>query len=192
MFGQTLNSLFISLIALVDLGEGKKRTSLIYRLTDEYSLFYLHFIEKKRTRGAEAWQKLSQTQQYKIWRGYAFENLCLKHISQIKNALQISGIYSESSSFYQKGIGKNKGTQIDLVIDRNDYSINLCEMKFYKDEFTLSKSYAQDLRSKINVFRKVTKTKKQIFLTLITTFGIHPNQNSVGLIDKTLDMDSLF
>ena len=84
------------------------------------------------------------------------------------------------------------GIQIDLLIDRNDQAINICEMKFHQKEFTISKSYAEQLRRKISVFSEVSKTKKQIFLTMITTFGLIENKHSQGLVDNQLLMDVLF
>lgn len=171
---------------------GKKKRKLIYRLTDEYSLFYLNFMENKTHEEDTVWQKLSQTQTYKTWSGYAFESICLKHIPQIKKALSIAGIYSESASFYQKGEKKMEGAQIDLVIDRNDQVINLFEIKFYNEEFTISKEYADKLRKEMSVFRLVTKTKKQLCYMMITTFGLKKNQHSIGLIVNDLTIDDLF
>ncbi|MEZ4847267.1 MAG: ATP-binding protein [Bacteroidia bacterium] len=171
---------------------GKTKKDMLYRLTDEYSLFFLHFIENKRSREKRIWQKLSQTQTYKSWRGYAFESLCLKHIEQIKRALQIGGIYSEASSFVFRGDDTRPGIQIDLLIDRNDHAINLCEMKFYNDVFTIDKAYAENLRRKRAIFQEVTQTRKQVFITLITSFGLIPNQHSIGLIDQDFNMDILF
>ena len=138
------------------------------------------------------WQQISQTQAYKTWMGYAFENVCLKHIQQIKNALQIGGIYSASSSFYKKGTATEEGTQIDLLVDRNDHIINLCEIKFYNVEYTVTKDYAQKLREKIRVFQEVTKTKKQVQLILITTFGLKHNKHSLGLVQVDLGMEVFF
>lgn len=171
---------------------GKRLKEKLFRLTDEYSLFYLRFIEKNIHDSKTAWQTLSQTQVYKIWRGYAFENICLKHVDQIKKALKIEGIYSTASSFYKKGTASEKGAQIDLLIDRNDHIINLIESKFYSESFTISKEYATRLRQKIGVFRAATQTKKQLLLTLISTFGIQENANSIGLIDTSFNMDVLF
>lgn len=171
---------------------GKKKKERLYRLTDEYSLFYLQFIEQKKQDGESTWQHLSQTQQYKTWAGYAYENICFKHLSQIKKALGISGIYSTSSSFYQKGTAMQKGTQIDLLIDRNDHAINLVEIKFYNDTYTLTKKYAQTLREKRSVFKQITKTKKHLTWLLITTFGLRHNQHSLGLIQNSLTLDDLF
>lgn len=171
---------------------GKKRKDKLYRLTDEYSLFYLHFIERRRRNVKGSWQALSQTSTFKSWSGYAFESLCLKHIEQIKTALQIGGIYSESSSFFFAGNESLPAIQIDLLIDRNDQVINLCGIKFQQSEFIISKSYAEQLQKKIAVFSEISKTKKQIFLTMITTFGTTQNKHSLGLVDNDLKMDVLF
>jgi hypothetical protein len=171
---------------------GKKSKNKMYRLIDEYSLFYLQFIEKNIHDKDEVWKRLSQTQAYKIWCGYAFENICLKHIAEIKKALSIGGVYAVSSTFYKKGTKEESGTQIDLLLDRNDQIINIFEIKFYNKSFVVSKAYAQTLKNKLDVFAETTKTRKHLFLILITTFGITPNEHSLGLIDQVLTMDDLF
>lgn len=171
---------------------GKKKKTKRYRLTDEYSLFYLKFIENQEHEGKNVWNHLSQTQLYKTWSGYAFESICLKHIPQIKKALSIAGIYSISSSFYHKGNEAEEGAQIDLLIDRNDGVINLFEIKFYNEPFLIDKSYAESLMQKRRVFKAVTKTNKQLFFVLITTFGLTPNAHSMNLIAQALTLDDLF
>jgi AAA+ ATPase superfamily predicted ATPase len=171
---------------------GKKKKGKLYRLTDEYSIFYLRFIEPNLAETQGIWSNLSQGQTYKIWCGYAFENVCLKHITQIKKALGISGIYTRSASFFKKGDETNAGVQIDLLIDRNDRTINLVEIKFYDGLFTVSKDYAQKLRQKIQIFKETTQTKKQVFLTMITALGLKSNINSVGLVDNDFDNEILF
>ncbi|MBL7794041.1 MAG: ATP-binding protein [Saprospiraceae bacterium] len=171
---------------------GKKKKDSLYRLTDEYSLFYLQFMENNRQEGPGVWQQLSKTQAYAAWAGYAFENICLKHIPQIKKALGISGVYSTYSSFLKKGSDEEEGIQFDLLIDRNDHVINICEIKFYAAEFTIDKSMAMNYRNKIATFRETTHTRKQVFLTMITTFGVKNNQHSSGLVDAELTMDDLF
>lgn len=170
----------------------QKKKGNIYRLTDEYSLFYLKFIENKELEGEDIWQHLSQTQTYKTWAGYAFENICLKHIPQIKKALGISGIYSLSSSFYRKGTATQKGVQIDLLIDRKDHVINLFEIKFYNKEFTINKDYAEILRQKMWRFEEITKTKKQLTWVFISTYGLKQNEHSLEMINKSLTIDDLF
>jgi len=171
---------------------GKKKRDLQYRLTDEYTLFYLKFIEKNRSEGSGTWKKLSQTQTWKSWSGYAFESIGLKHVKQIKKALDIGGVYAEASTFMTKGNDDFPGCQIDLLIDRNDHVINLVELKFYNQAYIMTEAYAQALRIKIAVFKAATKTKKQIFLTFLSSFPLVPNQHSVGLIDQKLTMDDLF
>lgn len=171
---------------------GKKRKDKIYRLTDEYSLFYLKFIEKNLSEDQDIWKHLSQTQTYKTWGGYAFENLCLKHVASIKTALSIAGIYSIASSYYKKGSKEEKGIQIDLLIDRNDQVINLFEIKFYNKEFTMTKSDAENLRRKMWRFEELTKTKKQIFWVFLSTFGLKKNEHSLDVVSQSLTLDDLF
>lgn len=171
---------------------GKKKKDTLYRLTDEYSLFYLRFIEKNREEGNDVWQHLSQTQAAKIWNGYAYENLCLKHLPQIKKALGISGIYATFSSFLQRSNAEQQGAQIDLVLDRNDQIINLFEIKFYNTEIALTETDAKALRQKMAIFQTITRTRKYLMMTLITAFGLKHNMHSLGLVEKVLTLDDLF
>ncbi len=170
----------------------KKKKDRLFRLTDEYSLFYLQFIEHNMRDKDEVWNRLSQTQEYKTWAGYAFENICLKHIAPIKKALSIGGVYSTSASFYQKGTAGQKGVQIDLLLDRNDQVINIFEIKFHNKPFVITKDYADVLRRKIQVFETLTGTRKHIFLTMIVANGLEQNAHSVGLVQQVLTLDDLF
>lgn len=170
----------------------KKKRDQLFRLTDEYSLFYLQFIEKNSHQEPEIWHRLSQTQSYKSWSGYAFENICLRHIQQIKKVLGIAGVYSLSSAFQKKGTATKRGIQIDLLIDRNDHVINLFEIKFYNTAFGLDKQLADELRDKMRVFKEMTQTNKQLFWGLITTFGLEQNRHSIGLIHQVILMEDLF
>jgi len=171
---------------------GKKKKEIRYRLIDEFSLFYLQFIENKRGEGAGTWERLAQTQPWKSWSGYAFESICLKHVAQIKKALGIAGVYATASSYIKKGVDGEPGIQFDLLIDRNDHVITICELKFYGAEFTIDKATAMAYRNKLATFKEATQTRKQIFLAMITTFGVKQNQYSLGLIDASLTMDDLF
>lgn len=171
---------------------GKKKKGLRYRLTDEYSLFYLKFIEEKRSEGAGAWERASQTQSWKSWSGYAFESICLKHVPAIKKALGIAGLYTEASAFYLPKSDFGRGIQIDLLLDRADRAIHIFEIKFHQTPFVLNKSQADDLRLKTAIFKSATATNKQVFVTLLTTFPLQPNPHSIGVVDNTLDMDCLF
>jgi len=171
---------------------GKKIKDSVYMLTDEYSLFYLKFIEPAKASGKGAWLKISETPSWKTWSGLAFETVCYKHIPAIKIALGITGIYSEQSSWKKIKDNKSGGSQIDLVIDRRDNSINLCEIKFYNVPFSIDKKYAEALNMKVHSFRQQIKTRKHVFLTLISTFGIHKNEHSIGLVDNEIAMNDLF
>jgi uncharacterized protein len=171
---------------------GKKKKEKLYRLSDEYSLFYLQFVERHRYQTGTIWQSLSQTPAYKSWAGYAFEGICLKHLEQIKRALGISGIYAIASSFYKKGTPQEEGLQIDMVLDRNDHTINLFEIKHYNKKFSLTQEYAEELRQKLWLFQDNTKTNKQVNWVFITTFGLTKSQYSTGLVSKVITIDDLF
>ena len=120
------------------------------------------------------------------------EALCLKQIPQIKKALAISGVHSEESPWRFNGDKSTNGAQIDLLIDRADRTINVCEMKFYTGEFTVDKSYAVELDRKLTVFRDQTKTRKTLFLTLITTYGVKKNEYADRLVHNSLTLDLFF
>ena len=171
---------------------GRIKRETLFRLTDEYSLFYLKFIETLKKEGAGIWQSFEKTPTYTAWSGYAFESICLKHVSQIKKSLGIANVFSTSSSFYHKGAEGMGGCQIDLLIDRDDRIINLCEIKWASTEFIISKTYGAELRQKIALFKHYSATKKQVFLTFLTTYGLVKNEHSSGLVDNELTLDSLF
>lgn len=167
---------------------GKTKKDSIYRLTDEFSLFHLKFMHKKNNVN---WLQLSNTTQWKSWSGYAFENICFKHLPQIKKSLGIEGVFTEFYSFKAIGNKENNGTQIDLIIDRNDGIINLCEIKFYDKKFSLSKATTQVIQNKIEVFIRETKTRKTIFPTLITSFGTEKNEYTTGFIQQEISTENL-
>jgi uncharacterized protein len=171
---------------------GKQKKEKLYRLTDAYSLFYLRFMEGKKAGGQGTWLKLSDSQSWKSWAGYAFENICLKHIPQIKRGLGIHGIYTESSSFFFAGNEDRRGIQVDLLIDRRDRVINLCEIKFYDGPFVFTKAYAEEMQRKLWTFKEVSGTRKQVLLTMITSFGMRPNEHSIGLVEQSITMETLF
>jgi AAA+ ATPase superfamily predicted ATPase len=169
---------------------GKKSRNSIYQLIDFYSLFYLKFLKSSQPKDINQWINTIDNPKHRAWSGYAFEQVCLCHIPQIKNALGISGVYSTTSSWRSETI-KN-GAQIDLVIDRRDHVINLCEMKYSINPFVIDSKYANELRNKIGVFKTETKTRKSVFLTLITTYGLQSNSHSIGLVQNDISMDALF
>lgn len=168
--------------------QGKKDST--YRLNDEYSMFYIKYIEKTRPSNNAIWITIYGQQSYKIWSGFSFETICLKHIDQIKEGLKISGINIKYGSWIEKNT-KNSA-QIDLLIDRDDNVINICEMKFYNTEFAINKKYANEIVKKRNSFSSSTKTKKNVYVTFISTYGLIVNQYSLQHIQNELTMDHLF
>ncbi len=171
---------------------GKKKKDKIYRLIDEYSLFYLRFIEGQAYKGEGAFMQLSQLQEFKIWSGYAFEGICMKHVPQIKKALGVSGVYTTTYSYLKKATTDEKGLQIDMFLERADHVINLFEIKFYNTEFTMTKAYADQLRGRLRLFTRLSKTRNQVVMTMITTFGLKDNTHSLGLVEPVLVLDDLF
>ncbi|SFD60312.1 hypothetical protein SAMN05518672_102575 [Chitinophaga sp. CF118] len=164
----------------------------IYKLSDEYSIFYLKYIENSRATGAGTWMKLSANPTWKSWSGMAFESICLKHTHEIKVALGISGVYTEES-IWRLIPGKNMpGAQIDLLLDRNDFCISICEMKFSTSEFSIDKDYAIELKNKMDIFSQKTKTRKTLFLVMVTTFGTKQNIHKTGLVQNDVTLEDLF
>lgn len=169
---------------------GKTKRDALFQLIDPYSLFYLTFVKDSKAEGKGAWLAQINSPRWRAWSGYAFEYICRYHIDPIKKHLGISGIYTEVSTWRSQR-GEN-GAQIDLLIDRNDRVINICEMKFSVKPFTIAKDYADNLRNKISVFREETGTNKTLFLTMITTFGLKSNNHSIQLVNDSVDMEALF
>ncbi len=168
---------------------GKSKNDSLFQLIDCYSLFYLKWIKNSSPLDENYWINQLDSPAQRTWAGYAFEQVCLLHLQQIKAGLGISGVQTDTSSWV--GRSEGKGAQIDLVIDRKDRVINLCEMKFSIDSFTIDKKYSEELRKKVTVFRSDTGTKKALFLTMITTYGVTQNTYS-GIVQNQLTMDSLF
>ena len=162
----------------------------LFQLVDFYTLFYLKFIKNAQFLDTGNWLALTDSPVYKAWSGYAFEQVCLMHTPQIKQALGISGIFSQSSSWRSKDAGN--GAQIDLLIDRRDRVINLFEIKFSSEPYTITKAYSEQLRQKIGVFKSETNTRKAVWLAMLTTFGLKKNEHSGSLVQHDLNMNCLF
>ncbi len=169
---------------------GKKNRESLYQLVDFFSLFYIKFIENTQIENKKNWQSILDTPRYRAWSGYAYEQICMYHLPQIKHKLGITGVHTNISSWRSKK-SKN-GAQIDLVIERRDNIINLCEMKFSVAPFIISKKYANELKNKIETFKIETNTRKSVFLTMLTTYGVKQNINSIGLFQNEVKMKDLF
>ncbi|NLA24543.1 MAG: ATP-binding protein, partial [Bacteroidales bacterium] len=156
---------------------------------DFFSLFYLHFVKNKKGTNSDYWNSLADNAKHRAWTGFSFELLCQAHLEQIKQALGISGITSYTSGWRSRK--QETSAQIDLIIDRNDNVINLCEMKFSNKEFIIDKNYDKILQHKKWAFLEETKTKKAIHITLISTYGIKQNEYWHN-IQNTLNLQDLF
>jgi len=152
---------------------GKLTKERLYQLVDFYSLFYLNFIKNNRHKDENYWTNLIDNAKHRAWSGYAFEQVCMQHIKQIRHKLGISGVVTYTASWRSKK--SEPAAQIDLVIERNDKVINLCEIKYANEEFTIDKNLDDNLRHKRGAFKYETKTRKAVHQTMITTYGIKHN-----------------
>lgn len=174
-------------------GFGKRAKDSVYRLADEYSLFYLSWIERHRGAADGFWLTRRTSPAWRAWSGLAFEGVCLRHVPQLKKALGIAAVETIESAWRHKPTMQNEdGAQVDLVIDRKDATMNLCEMKFSDAEFVIDKRYAAELRRKRDAFRRATGTKKILLFTLVTTYGVRKGQYRDELVAQSVTMDALF
>jgi uncharacterized protein len=185
-YNRVMEDLILSGFIIEDSLYGRKKRGAIYKLVDEYTIFYHRFIKPNTKYNKDMWAGIANSQAYKIWCGHAFEALCTRHLDVIKKTLGIANVYTQIYSFNTIGNETGSGFQIDAVIDRKDDTINLCEMKFYAAEFTITKSYAEELRNRKQQFIEQTKTKKIVQLTFITNNGIKENAYSNELVDQQI------
>lgn len=169
-----------------------KQKGEYYKVVDEFCLFFLTWVESNKKKGflPHHWINQAQSQPYKIWAGYAFEMICFKHIKQIVKALGIEcGGKIDTWRTNQKA---DKGAQIDLLIDRNDNAISICEIKYTAKPFKIDKQYAHCLQNKVAIFKETTGTQKQLFIVLITANGVQPNEHSAELLSGIVTLTDLF
>jgi len=176
-----------------------KEKGIYYRILDEYTLFYLKWIDpiwnaiKKRDKEKGYWLSKQQSAGWHSWAGYTFEAICYKHIGLIRRKLEITP-GSEMGTwryFPDKGSLEN-GAQIDLLFDREDDAITICEIKYTTQPFVLDKEYAKKLQRKIDVFTMRTKTEKQLFIAFIASAGLKPTMYSEELVNHVVTLDDLF
>ncbi|MBQ0016737.1 MAG: ATP-binding protein [Bacteroidales bacterium] len=170
---------------------GKKVKETIYQIIDFYILFHHHFIEGQRSSDSNYWSHHIGQPKVTVWYGLAFEKVCLMHSEQIKQALGISGIASECYAWRTPANDNHPGAQIDLLIDRSDKVINICETKYHKVPFCIDRDYASALQQKADIFRNVTATRKAIHITMITANGLQHNEYW-QTVQQELTIDQLF
>lgn len=174
---------------------GRKSKTQTYQLADFYTLFYLQFIKENYGHDEHFWTHSIDNPKKNNWLGYSFEQLIKDHIEQVKKALGIGSVLTRQSTWFidKRDLSADdiSGAQIDLIIDRRDKAINICEAKFYSGEFTIDKNYSLNLRNKIAAFKSWTNTRKALVPTMITTFGVKNNMYS-GNIQQEVVLDDLF
>ena len=175
-------------IKYVPFGMGKRDEC--YKLVDPLCIFYLRFVKDRSGLDTSFWQKNVTSYQVSIWRGIAFENVCWNHVEQIKYALGISGITTNQSVWSKREDDKD-GTQIDMLIERNDHVVNMCEMKFYNKEFVVDKGYHKVLENRREILEGIIPRSSVVHSTLVTTYGIKYNEYS-GDFENVVTMDDLF
>ncbi|MCR5454207.1 MAG: ATP-binding protein [Bacteroidales bacterium] len=171
---------------------GKTKKDTIFQLTDNFTLFYFKFVCENRKHDSQFWSHSIKKTVYAAWSGLAFERVCFQHAAQIKKALGIAGIVSSTYSWVYRPLNESEsGVQIDMLLDRDDDVINLCEMKFSLDKYEITKSYDAELRRKARIFTEKTNTKKAVTSVMITTYGLVANAYA-GDIQNQVTMDDLF
>ncbi len=173
-------------------------------MVDFFTLFYYKFVDGTKRRNIPYWVTLSNSRSVQSWQGLTFELLVMVHSEQVIQKLGISGIHTNVCSWRSSDNSKRRtdGTetlpetkkskaQIDMIIERSDPYIYLCEMKFSTEKFTISKAYEEQLRTRMSIFREETHTSKALLTTFITTYGVNPGIHS-GIVQQEIVLDDLF
>ncbi|MCL1918556.1 MAG: ATP-binding protein [Peptococcaceae bacterium] len=168
---------------------GQKKRDSLYQLIDFFSLFDIRFRSKRKEYANDYWLRFSSTPSYYAWSGIGYEKLCLLHLPQIRKKLGISGVLT--SAFSWRGDGEGGGAQVDLIIDRNDNIINLCEIKFSSGPYPIDKKCYESIQNKKSAFISSTHTRKSVQTTMITTFGLKKNNYSAEIVSEVI-LDDFF
>jgi AAA+ ATPase superfamily predicted ATPase len=158
-------------------------STTLYKIYDEFCLFHLQFMKKHK---GKEWTTLFKEQDYKIWCGYAFEVICLKHVEEIKRALKCDQVPSKNYKW------NNDKAQIDLVIEREDSTANLCEIKFYDEEYSIDAGYLKSLENKEAQYRNDLGAKMNLPTNFITAYGVKENQYYNAIVTDQVTMESFF
>ena len=167
----------------------KKSKDKLFQLIDPFVLFHYSFIKENNNMASDYWLNMLGSATYRNWAGHAFESVCLSHIKQIKAALGIAAVSTNIANWRSKNA--ESGAEIDLLIDRRDNIVNICEIKYSEKEFTIDKSCSGNLLNKRATFTEETKIRKAVHLTMITTYGVKHNEYR-GNIQSEVTMVDLF
>lgn len=173
------------------------KKEIYYRIIDEHTIFYLHWIEPYLNKGHDFsvnhWQIEMKTPAWLTWAGYTFENICMKHSTQIQKSLGLQNVGCHTYSWRHIASKKSSenGVQIDLLFDRNDDAITLCEIKYSNQPYHIDKNTAKQLSHKKDIFIMQTKTKKQIFMVMITANGLKTGIWDDEIIDGNIGLSAI-
>lgn len=168
---------------------GKRKKGTVFQLVDNFSLFYFRFMRGKPVSRPDYWLSSVDSVERHSWEGLAFELVCLWHERQLKEALRIGGVQTNTASWRSEK--KSGGAQIDLLLERKDGIVNLCEMKFSSGAFAISEKYERELRNKIQLFKDETGTRKSVHLTLVSAEGLRRNGHA-GIVQSVVTLNDLF
>lgn len=171
---------------------GEKKRNAIYQLIDNFTLFYFKYMKENTNGDEHFWSHSYLSPVRYAWVGLAFERVCMQHIRQIKEKLQIGGVLTNVSSWSVKSDPVyGAGAQIDLLIERADNVVNVCEIKFSNDKFAIDAAYASNIRHKLERLIRGTDTTKTLHFTMITVNGIAHNEYW-NMVQSEVEADDLF
>ncbi len=176
-----------------------KKRGVYYRVSDEYALFYLRWIEpirnslQRQALSTGNWQAMHNSPEWNNWLGYAFEAVCYKHLPAIRDTLKISPTaVADTWRFVPRKNSDERGAQIDLLFDRKDDAVTICEIKYSSNPYVITKDYVDNLKRKMEVFQKQTKTKKQLFIAIVAAMGLKNNYYAEDICNGVVTLDDLF
>lgn len=172
---------------------GRRRVGKTYLVRETFrDRFHFRFLAGESNHDEHFWSHATIGPALNVWRGLAFERLCLQHVQQIKMALGISGVLTKVYAWrHVPDEVYTTGVQIDLLIERADRVVNVCEVKYSNHPFVIDKNYDRQLRSKAGTFADVTKTRSAVHLTMISSNGLS-HTGYWGTVQSEVTLDDLF
>ena len=170
---------------------GNSKAETFYKLVDPFCIFYLEFMKGKKRSKQQNWVNIEDSPAVRTWKGYSFENVCWNHRIQIKEALRIGGVSTTESLWSKRGTKESQGTQIDMIIERKDNVVNMCEMKFYSDDYEVDLDDHKSLERRKKLLRDRIPKKAVVHSTLVTTYGLARNGYYSDFVN-VITMDALF
>ena len=166
--------------------DSRGRVGMIFQLSDFYTMFYYQFLKKGAFGDEDYWMHIQGSAAYNTWKGLSFERLCFAHLQQLKHAIGVDGVLTKAFAYY------DEKTQIDMILERNDRNVNIIEMKYSDEPYTLTVKEAAKLRSRKQIVPKLYKRRMAYSVIMVTTEGTVQNQYSSELIQRTVLLKELF